>query len=192
MILLLKSAVCGGLAKPVLYLYPEEKTKVMVTFEHPEYLETTYPKFTSKWIVDADVDGTLTDDKNKNYYALYWDEKKVHTVSFDEGFYVEKEDAIDFLEKKLSYIGLTEREMNEFIMYWLPILEKNGKSLVYFELTEERESYNKLNISPEPDSLLRVAIHIKKVDKKVNIKKQSLKKFKRKGFVAVEWGGMTY
>lgn len=187
-----KSAVCGGLAKPVLYLYPEEKIKVMVTFEHPEYLETTYPKFTSKWIVDADVDGTLTDDKNKNYYALYWDEKKIHTVSFDEGFYVEKDDAIDFLEKKLSYIGLTEREMNEFIMYWLPILEKNGKSLVYFELTEERESFNKLNISPEPDSLLRVAIHIKKVDKKVNIKKQSLKKFKRKGFVAVEWGGMTY
>lgn len=187
-----KQAVCGGLAKPILYLYPEEKTKVMVTFEHPEYLETTYPKFTSKWIVDADTDGTLTDENNKKYYALYWDEKKVHTVSFDEGFYVEKDNAIDFLEKKLSYIGLNDKEMNEFIMYWLPILEKNEKSLVYFELTEERDSYNKINISPKPDSLLRVAIHIKKVDKKVNIKKQSLKKFKRKGFVAVEWGGMTY
>lgn len=187
-----KKAVCGGLAKPILYLYPEEKTKVMVTFEHPEYLETTYPKFTSKWIVEADTDGTLHDENNKNYYALYWDEKKVHTVSFDEGFYVEADDAIGFLEKKLSYIGLNDKEMNEFIMYWLPILEKNEKNLVYFELTEERESYNKINISPEPDSLLRVAIHIKKVDKKVDIKKQSLKKFKRKGFVAVEWGGMTY
>ena len=70
--------------------------------------------------------------------------------------------------------------------------EDNTEAIIVGELTSERESYNKINISPKPDSLLRVAIHIKKVDKKVNIKKQSLKKFKRKGFVAVEWGGMTY
>ena len=77
-------------------------------------------------------------------------------------------------------------------MYWLPVMEKNGKNLVYFELTEERESYNKLLISPKPDSMLRLVIHIKKVDKKVNIPKQSLSKFRRVGFTAVEWGGTTY
>lgn len=77
-------------------------------------------------------------------------------------------------------------------MYWLPILEKNKKSLVYFELTEERESYNKLLISPKPDSMLRLVIHIKKVDYKTNIKKQSLTKFRRSGFSVVEWGGTVY
>ena len=77
-------------------------------------------------------------------------------------------------------------------MYWLPVLEKNGKSLVYFELTEERESYNNLLITPKPDSMLRMVIHIKKVDKKTDIKKQSLTKFKRVGFTAVEWGGISY
>ena len=77
-------------------------------------------------------------------------------------------------------------------MYWLPILEKNEKSLVYFELTKERESYNKLNISPKPDSMLRLVIHIKKVDKKISIPKQNLTKFQRKGFVAGEWGGTVY
>ena len=77
-------------------------------------------------------------------------------------------------------------------MYWLPVLERNEKSLVYFELTEERESYNKIFISPKPDSLLRLVIHIKKVDQEVEIPKQKLTKFQRKGFVAVEWGGVTY
>ena len=77
-------------------------------------------------------------------------------------------------------------------MYWLPILENNGQSLVYFELTEERELNNKLIIEPTPDSLLRVNIHIKKVNKKINIKEQKLESFKRVGFTAVEWGGMTY
>ena len=77
-------------------------------------------------------------------------------------------------------------------MYWLPILENNGKSLVYFELTEEREANNKLLVSPTPDSMLRVNIHIKKVNTKVDIKEEKLTSFERRGFTVVEWGGMTY
>ena len=187
-----KTSFCGGIAKPILYLYPKKTTKVTVSFEHPEYLETTYPKFIDKWEVKAHSNGDLYDNNGAYYYGLYWDEKQVHSVDFSTGYYVDKDNAIDFLEKKLSYIGLSRREANEFIMYWLPILEKNEKNLVYFELTEERESYNKINIEPKPDSLLRLVIHIKKVDKKVDIPKQNLTKFQRKGFVAVEWGGTTY
>ena len=47
-------------------------------------------------------------------------------------------------------------------------------------------------IEPKPDSLLRVNMHIKKVDKKTNIKEQKLTTFNRTGFVAVEWGGTIY
>ena len=178
--------------KPILYLYPEKETKVEVTFSHPEYLETTYPKFDGKWEVTAKKDGSLYDKDGKYYYALYWDEKRTYDNDFKEGFYVEKEGAISFLEEKLEKIGLNEKEKNEFIMYWLPVLEKNEKSLVYFELTKERESYNKIKITPKPDSLLRLVIHIKKVDKKTKIKEQKLESFKREGFTAVEWGGTTY
>ena len=77
-------------------------------------------------------------------------------------------------------------------MYWLPIIEKNEHNLIYFELTEERDNFNKLLIEPKPDSMLRVAIHVKKVDGSQTIKEQKLDKFERKGFVAVEWGGVIY
>ena len=40
--------------------------------------------------------------------------------------------------------------------------------------------------------MLRLVIHIKKVDQKTNIKKQSLTKFRRSGFSVVEWGGTVY
>lgn len=189
---ILAEAEEGGYAKPVLYLYPEKKTNVTIEFEHPEYLTTTYPKYENNWTVSASENGTLTDKSGKNYYALYWEESGSIDVDFSEGFYVTKDNAITFLEDKLSEIGLNERESNEFIMYWLPILEKNEKSLVYFELTEERQGYNKLNITPQPDSLLRMAIHVKKVDKKVDIKEQKLTGFKRLGFTAVEWGGVIH
>ena len=182
----------GGYAKPVLYLYPTKKTEVTVTFEKPELLTTTYPKFNKSWKVTANNNGDLYDSKGKYYYGLYWEEEGTSNVDFSTGFYVDKENAINFLEEKLKIIGLNDRERNEFIMYWLPILEKNEHNLVYFELTQERESYNKLNIKPKPDSMLRLAIHVKKVSGKTYIKEQKLTKFKRKGFVAVEWGGVIH
>ncbi|HOP65585.1 MAG TPA: hypothetical protein PLX66_00970 [Bacilli bacterium] len=182
----------GGYAKPVLYLYPTEKTNINVNFEYPNLLTTTYPKFNRFWNVTAYPNGDLYDNKGNYYYALYWEELKNHDIPFTEGFYVTKENAISFLEEKLTIIGLNAKERNEFIMYWLPILEKNGKSLVYFELTEERDSYNRLIINPEPDSLLRVAIHVKKVSKEVNIKEEKLTTFERTGFAAVEWGGVEH
>lgn len=182
----------GGYAKPVLYLYPILPMWINIKFEYPSNLTTTYPKYKNNWSVLANPNGDLHDEDNKYYYGLYWEEKENHKINFNEGFYVDKENAIEFLEEKLTMIGLNDRERNEFIMYWLPILEKNGKNLVYFELTEERNYYSPITISPKPNSMLRVAIHVKKVNQKLNIKEQILPTFKRNGFTVVEWGGVSY
>ena len=177
--------------KPILYLYPEKEEEITVKLKNANLINTSYPKYNDGWKVIASPNGNLKIN-DKNYYALYWDEKYLKKNNFEEGFYVTKDNAISFLEEKLKIIGLNERESNEFIMYWLPVLENNKKSLVYFELTEERENNNKLIIEPKPDSLLRIVIHIKKVNKKVDIKEEHLKTFERKGFTAVEWGGIEY
>lgn len=179
-------------AKPVIYLYPENETEINVMFAKPELLTTTYPKFNSSWKVNVKPNGDMYDENGRYYYALYYEANGSKLNHFEEGFYVEKDDAIDFLEEKLSILGLNERESNEFIMYWLPVLEQNEKSLVYFETTESLQKKNKLIINPKPDSLLRINIHIKKVNKKVSIKEQELPRFERKGFSAVEWGGIKY
>ena len=47
-------------------------------------------------------------------------------------------------------------------------------------------------MEPEPDSLLRLSIHVKKVDGFTKIKEQKFPTFTRKGFVAVEWGGVVH
>ena len=181
----------GGYAKPVLYLYPESETTVTVEFAKPHLLTTTYPKYKDPWKVIAKPNGDLYYN-NRYYYGLYWEESGSINVDFKEGFYVSADSAIGFLEEKLAILGFNEREANEFIMYWLPILEKNKHNLIYFEQTKSREDYNKLNITPKPDSLLRVAIHVKKVNSKTKIKEQKLRNFERNGFVAVEWGGVIH
>lgn len=178
--------------KPVIYLYPTTPTDVTVIYENDENLVTTYPKYNDAWRVHADVDGTLTDARGRRYYALFFDEVRTHAVNFTEGFYVTSESALSFLEEKLAYLGFTEREANEFIMFWLPVLERNGQSVVYFEQTSEREAECPLTVTPASDSTLRVMIHIKKVHEPIYLPEQTLEPFERRGFTLVEWGGTLY
>ena len=178
--------------KPVLYLYPTQTTNIKVNFKYEENLTTTYPKFNKEWNVIVDHNGNLYDSDNNYYYALYWEEKDYTNVDFSEGFYVSKDNSIKFLEEKLSLLGLNNKERNEFIMYWLPILEKNEHNLVYFELTNELQNQNELIIQPKPDTLIRIRMHVKKVDKETNIKEQILSKQVRNGYTAIEWGGVIH
>ena len=177
--------------KPVIYLYPEKEMDINVSFKNPNDITVSYPKYNDGWNILAYPDGSLYDKDSKYYYALYFEENGSHIINYDEGFYVESDNAIEFLEEKLSLIGLNDKERNEMIMYWLPILESNKKSIVYFELTEERNKYNELIVNPKPDSVLRVSMHVKKVSKKTSIKTQILPKFERKGFSVIEWGGTS-
>ena len=176
--------------KPILYLYPEKETEVSVRFARPELLATTYPKYNNEWRVVAQPNGDLRDIEGKYYYGLYW-EKREDYKEFSDGFYVEKDNATEFLEEKLEILGLNDRERNEFIMYWLPILEKNEKSFVHFELTDELQAENALIISPAPDSLLRIDMTVQKIEEDPKLPEQKLPSFERKGFAAVEWGGVS-
>ena len=176
--------------KPVIYFYPEEEMDLEVTYVEEERLLTTYPKYENGWNIHLQEDGTFTiPGSNREYYALFFDEIPDLEVDFSEGFYVTKENAISFLEEKMDYMGFTNRETDEFIMYWLPILENNGQSLVYFEQTEERNEECPLEFSVEPDTLIRTIIHIKKVDGPTAIREQQLTHYEREGFTVTEWGG---
>ncbi len=183
----------GALAKPVLYLYPTEETEVSVKFEHPERLIVDYPVYNDGWHVTASTDGTLKDARGRSYYALYWEESRERPgYDFTDGFCVKGEDSAEFLEEKLAKLGFNEREANEFIIYWLPIMEQSEYNLIRFELTDEREASNALYISPAPDSLLRIAMHIKPLENEVSVVEQKLPAFHRHGFSAIEWGGCVH
>ena len=182
-----------GEKKPIIYFYPEEEMDLEVTFVEEERLFTTYPKYENGWNIHLQEDGTFTvPGSDRKYYALFFDAIKDFEVDFSTGFYVTKDNAISFLEEKMDYMGFTNRETDEFIMYWLPILENNEKSLVYFEQTEERNEECPLEFSVEPDTLIRTIIHIKKVDEETPIEEQQLIHQERIGFTVTEWGGVEY
>ena len=174
--------------KPVIYLYPEETTEVSVLLDFNGELTTTYPAYDNGWRVVAEPDGTLFDASGKEYYCLYWEGESDIDFDKSEGFCVKGSETAAFLEEALAKLGLTRREANEFIVYWLPLMEGNEYNIISFR-TDAYTENAKLIIDPQPDTLIRVFMAWYGSEKPVEIPEQSLAAPERTGFTVVEWGG---
>lgn len=176
--------------KPIIYLYPEKETEISVKLKNPEVITCSYPKYENGWSVIAKPDGTLIDTKtNRTLYSLYWEGKGSANCDLTEGFCIKGEDTIEFLEEKLKILGLSDKETEEFIIYWLPQMQNNKYNYIRFATLEEINEYMPLEFSVEPDTLIRVLMQYKPLNKYIEVKEQILTTPKREGFVAVEWGG---
>lgn len=176
-------------AKPVVYLYPKETTDVSINIDFDGTLLCTYPSYNNGWNVIAFPDGKIIDKTDGAEYSyLFWEGTSNKVFSINEGFVVPGDETETFLKEKLSYMGLLPKEYNEFIVYWLPRMQHNKYNMISF-VGDEYTDMAKLNVSPQPDSMLRVFMVYKSVDEKIEINKQELKQFNRKGFSVIEWGG---
>ena len=174
--------------KPVIYLYPETETRVTVKLDLSGELTCAYPAYDGGWTVTAAPDGTLTDEHGQTYNYLYWEGEGTEAYDFSKGFCVAGSDTAAFLEDALDRLGLTRREANEFLVYWLPRMQDNPYNLIAFQQEAYTESA-KLTVSPRPDSVLRVFMAWKPLARPVDVPAQTLPGFERRGFTLVEWGG---
>ena len=176
-------------AKPVIYLYPTETTSVCVKVDYDGEMTCTYPEYRDGWTVTASPDGTLTDASGREYYALFWEGISDTAYDMTSGFCVAGENTAAFLEETLSALGLSDRETNEFIMYWLPKMQDNAYNLITFQA----ESYTdtaRLNVTPAPDTVIRVFMVWQGLDAAVSVTEPVLPETPvRNGFTVVEWGG---
>ncbi len=193
----------NSIAKPIIYIYPEQEVNLRVELGNPELITTSYPNYFeyNGWNVKANPNGDLEDkNTNKKLYSLYW-EGKMNNINNDlsEGFVVKGEEVADFLDEKLEILGLNYKEREEFIVYWLPRLEKNKYNFIRFALTDECNEYMPLIINEEKedgtleeadiDTLIRVLMIFKPLNHEIEVKEQELPKQERIGFTVVEWGG---
>ena len=180
--------------KPVIYLYPKQKQNILVQLNYQGKIMADYPDYDSKlngWEVTAYPDGKIINHlDNQEYNYLFWEGEPKQKIDWDlsKGFIVKGEDTKQFLQQKLSQIGLTPKEYNEFIVYWYPVLQHNAYNLIHFA-DKQYTDIAPLTISPQPDAILRVFMVYKPLEDMINIEEQKLKTFERKSFTVVEWGG---
>ena len=181
----------GGIKKPIIYLYPEEEMSAVIRLGNPDLITTSYPQYTDSWQVLARPDGTLTDlNTGKELYSLYWEGEDGDFEMTREGFVVEGNKISDFLEEKLTLLGLNSREVEEFIIYWLPKLQQNKYNYIRFASIDEINNYMPLEVEPQPDTVIRILMLFKPLENKINVDEQIFEPTpEREGFTLVEWGG---
>lgn len=174
--------------KPIIYIYPEEDIDLTIKLKNEKDLLYTYPKYNNVWNVRVSKDGNIYDYNTKrNYYGLYWEGIDNYKLNMNEGFVVKGKDSVKFLEEKLEILGLNEYEINEFIIYWIDKLENNEYNFISFR--NEEDINMPLEFSKEPDTLIRVMMDFKALEKPIKVKEQQLTKKQRTGYTIVEWGG---
>ena len=182
--------------KPVIYLYPEKEMDISVQLNmdlNKSKFTTIYPRFNegnNTWNVHAKPNGDIH-LKDKIYPYLFWEADSYLKEDMNEGFIVKDENAEQFLEEKLKILGLNDKEATDFITFWLPVLIKNKLSLCKFQTGKYFNDF-KLNITPKPDTMIRIFLSIKKIDSVLDIKEQKLEPNERKGFTVIEWGGSNF
>jgi hypothetical protein len=181
------------IGKPIIYLYPTTKTDITLQLDFKGKLLTTFPEYKDKWDVTVYPDGRIFDKKTNRFYAsLFWDGSQVFPqehYNYKDGFVVVKKDLTSFLIQKLEFMGLNNNETNEFVQYWLPILEKNETNCIHFWVNTDYNTISRNVIAPKPETELRIFMEFYALDKTLKIPEQNLRKTERKGFTLVEWGG---
>jgi hypothetical protein len=180
--------------KPVIYLYPQTTTKVNVALNYQGHLSVTYPEInekTSSWEVIAQKDGSLKNlSDNTEHQYLFWEGAPTVPYNFNmkDGFCIKGTDTRKFLQTMLPKLGLTPKEYNDMIVFWLPKMMNNAYNLVHFA-TEDYTQSAPLNITPKPNNLIRVFMAFQPCNKPILTKEPLIITPKRSGFTVVEWGG---
>lgn len=181
----------NAVRKPIIYLYPEQTQDINVKVAFKGAFTHTYPKYNEQtgWNVQAQPDGMLLDKATgKSYSYLFWEGESDFKYNLNEGFVIAGTETADFLDNQLAHLGLNRREATDFITYWLPELEKNPYNLIHFS-TNEYTQNAPLNITPTPETLIRVFMVYQPLNAPIDIPQQELSAVKRKGYTVVEWGG---
>lgn len=185
----MKYGRAGECGKPVIYLYPEETTKLNVRVGADVTVsEPLYNK--NGWDVEARPDGRLVVAGNK-YESLFWEGTGFGKYpKIQGGFVVKSAEVEKTLRDHLSRLGLNANESEDFLEFWLSRMPKTPYVRLSWFNTEQMDQLAPLYLSKKPDTTIRIFLDFEGLDRPIKIAPQNLTHPERKGFVLVEWGGL--
>lgn len=183
------AAECG---KPVIYLYPKEKTHVRVEVKPEGGLTYSDPVYGQGWEVFADPSGELTEvSSGKTYPYLFWEGRGGLYQTPKKGFVVAQKDVESFLKEKLAVLGLNSKETADFMEFWVPRMQGKPYYFVAFLGTRQMNALAPLTISPQPETVVRILMDFTPLDAPISVEPENLGTTpERTGFTVIEWGGV--
>jgi hypothetical protein len=179
-------------AEPIIYLYPAQSMEMTVALKLKGLLQASLPRHADAWKVHATPDGVLTPAGASNSYPyLFWEGMTPPFKETREGFVVERAQIISFFQRTLGQLGLNRRETADFVKAWSPRFKTAPFYLIRFVDADQINAMAPLEISPKPDTLIRVLMRYSPLEHPISVRTPTLPHPQiRKGTTVVEWGGI--
>ncbi len=180
--------------KPAIYLYPPASADIRVQVSPKGFLTASKPHYEEGgWKIQADPTGIITAD-GKTFPYLYY-ESRIEDSAIQipkSGYIVDYNELETFFDQNLRQLGLQSHEIADFKKYWLPILPKTNAYFIGILTHEQIENIEPLNVSPQPDTTIRMRYYFKPLANKISVEEPILPRVpERRGFTLVEWGGLV-
>lgn len=186
-------AIHYSLDKPVIYIYSEKKTVINISLNIKGQMLFSYPKYENGWSVIADSSGNIEVNGKKLSYLFWEGSAPINNLIIDKnsGFVTNSDTLVEFFEHSLAKASLSEKEIQDFITYWVPQMKKNRLNYCHFLFSEDYDQIAKMRVEPAPKNCIRVFLVWSEIteEKSRFIKPQTFPTFSRKGFTVIEWGG---
>ncbi len=174
--------------KPNIYLYPETEISldVNITFPQKGRVSRSIPEFPAQWqgmkvTPDGKIDG--------QYDYLFYETEQLALFSPNKGWVIARKELEKFFRYNMKQTGFIDREIEDFISYWIPRFTDSEFYAIYPQYNEQIDPLIKLEFSQQPDSILRLLYIVRECDSKdIKLTAPVIPVFSSKGFVVREWG----
>ena len=168
---------------PNIYLYPETESQVQVTLGFPNggHVSLSEPAYSNGWNVTAAPNGIID---GRHPYLFYESVVPIPTET-ETGWLLDGDNLEGELRDLLANLGFVDREIDDFIAYWLPRLKGQRWYAVY---VQQPEMMSTLHITPKPQGVLRALFTFRALKHPISIPTPKVSPFIRSGFTVVEWG----
>ena len=173
--------------KPNIYIYPEETIEldVNIVFPHGGQITTSVPDYNKGWHITVEQSGIIDGQFEYLFYESVLPDYGQNTA----GWVLMREELEDFFRSNMAQTGFNEKEIEDFIEYWIPRLTEYPCYAIYPQYNNELYNMLQLQFSEQPDNIIRLIYSVRGLQgDNFNIEPPVIPPVARDGFTVVEWG----
>jgi len=173
--------------KPNIYLYPEEtiEVDVNIVFPHGGRLRTSIPEYGDGWHITVEPSGII----DGQYDCLFYESLQPDYGQYEAGWVVAQDQLEGFFRNNMALTGFNQKEIDDFIEYWIPRLTEYPYYAIYPQYNDELEEMIKLEFSEQPTNLIRLIYSVRGLETgNLTLDEAVIPAFNRDGFTVAEWG----
>lgn len=178
---------CIMVYKPNIYIYPDEQIELSVNLKFPMggKIVASNPEYGNGWNILVDTSGLI----NNTYPYLFYESTQPDVWQRNYGWIIQADNLESFFRQNMADYGFNDREINDFIEYWIPRLTDYPLYTIYPQTKSIIDDVIQLDFSKQPENILRLFYVINGHNQLQNkLTAPIIDGFKREGYFVAEWG----